>query len=626
MPVTSLSISFDALTDFDRSECHSLGLEDFFNALKWKSKVVKSTRSLDEIAAALRSRLAKLFAGAKRSRPELRWSSLWNVGMQSNLRLDSLLDLVRRCSGIEFGNDFVLESTNNSSDINESLAEILEDIGAAGSAEPIELILLLDILQNAAPDLSDELVVRTWQAALIESLAICSDLPQPAGEVDVPHDLLMRSAEIPLLCSLVFADVKGATAMRKQAVESVAECLDAATDSDGMPHSRVLRHLRGWLGGLTRCVIWADWTGTKFWNEDSAERFETITCAAIAMTDGDGRLAFDRASAKVSQSMLSSAAALTQWKPKTNVGRVVRGWSESAGKDNFKRASPKKQEPPPTNQSDWAEAAYLRSHWFHAADRMVVGHHGQWPMVDLACAGVPMLVGDWQLNLNINGTRIDEQGEWFNVCWFSDSDSDYAELQWKLKDGTRIERQLFLSRKQQFAIFSDCITTENEDAAFDFASTIPLFDGVEHQANPHTREIILHSSDRQTVRVFPLALDQDRIQKAIGDLSVSDGCLRWEHRGQGGTFSPVMLDWNPDRRSEPATWNALTVTEDRRVVAVSEASGFRIRLGDSQYVLFRSNRNTGVHRAVLGCHTTNESIIGKFSVKTGVVQPLVFVE
>lgn len=623
MPATSLSISFDAIADFDRSDCHALNLGDFFNALSWKSRIVKSNSAVDEIAGALRARLDKQYSGAKRSRAELRWSSLWNSGIGSSLRLNSLFAVVEELSGIRI--DDAAESSNVS-DVNESLAEVLEDIATIEPAEPIELILLLDILQNAAPDLSDELVVRTWQVALIESLAMCSELPEPDGEIENQHDLLMRAAEVPLLGSLTFADVKGAAGLRKEGVVWVGECLDAATDTDGMPHSRVLPHLRGWLGGLTRCLIWAEWTGTKFWTREAAERFEAVVCSAVAMSDGEGRLPFDQSANGLTQSMLSSAAALTEWKPKTNVGRVVKGWSDEPVKDNFKRASPKKQEPPPTSQSDWAEAAYLRSHWFHAADRMVVGHHGQWPMVDLACAGVPMLMGDWHLHLKLDGKQVDEQGEWYNVCWFSDSDSDYAELQWKLEDGTRIERQLFLARKQQFAIFSDCITTEEEDTAIEFISSIPLFDGIEHQADPATREIILDYDDRQRVRVFPLALDQDRIQKAIGDLSVSDGGLRWEHQGKGGAYAPVILDWNLERRAEAAVWNPLTVTEDRRVLTASEASGFRVRLGDSQYVLFRSNRNNGEHRAVLGCHTTNESIIGKFSIKTGEVQPLVFVE
>ncbi|MDA1017243.1 MAG: hypothetical protein O3A00_22645 [Planctomycetota bacterium] len=627
MTTATASLSFATLADFDRGHWHQLQNSEFFAAIDCKGRIKKSGDSTSATAAALRTRLTKQFPTVHLMDSVDKSTALWSVGLESNDRTVALFELAK-----PNGDQSIDPQSNGNGqarvagepDASASLNAVLDDIAEVTAASPVELIVLAELLREHDSWLNDADLVRLWRMLLVESLAFCSELPEPEGEAIAEHQRAMVMIEIPFQAALLFADVKGAAGIRKQAATTANLHLESLTDTDGTPHGRLLHGFRFWLASLTRCVLWADWSATKFWNRESQERFKSVIAAAMAMTDRQGRLPFDTDIHCYGRAVLSVACA-GGWKRKSPVTRLIECWNGDAPIDpNAKRPHPKKVDPSPTGQSDWAELAYLRSHWSTDGDRIVVGHGDSMPILDFACRGVPVLSGDWELEISINGAPISSVGEWYNVCWFSDSDSDYVELQWTVKDVVRVERQIFLSRTNQYGILADCLTADISDAV-EMRSRIPLATGIEHRTLSRSRELMLESSGIH-VRAFPVALDHDRVQKAVGELQVLDNQLQWSQRGEGAIFAPVFFDWSPERRDAEAVWNRLTVTDDRRVVSAAEAVGFRLRVGKSQSVMYRNHRRDGSHRAVLGCHTTNETIIGRFNAKSGEVEPLVFVE
>ena len=121
-------------------------------------------------------------------------------------------------------------------------------------------------------------------------------------------------------------------------------------------------------------------------------------------------------------------------------------------------------------------------------------------------------------------------------------------------------------------------------------------------------------------------MEDDRIQHALGSYREHDGQLELAGVGKGGVTLPLALDWHPKRIDVPADWTRCTVTESRRTVGAHEASGFRIRIGDHQVLVYRSLMTPTVSRAVLGLHTWDESVYGRVPLKGGLLQPLVEVE
>ena len=111
----------------------------------------------------------------------------------------------------------------------------------------------------------------------------------------------------------------------------------------------------------------------------------------------------------------------------------------------------------PSNQSDWAKFALLRSDWSVEADSVAITHHQPLPQLDVTALGRSLIHGDWGLKLKIGDAIIELAEEWSCVCWQSDPDADYIELQMAGPGKLRVERLVLLSRKERFLIIADAI-------------------------------------------------------------------------------------------------------------------------------------------------------------------------
>jgi hypothetical protein len=188
-----------------------------------------------------------------------------------------------------------------------------------------------------------------------------------------------------------------------------------------------------------------------------------------------------------------------------------------------------------------------------------------------------------------------------------------------------------LSLRLHLAILTDTITTQNPDCQLSFESRLPLASQVAVSGDDITRELQLqvchpeHPQPLATVQVVPAWLEDDRVQHALGQCTASDQQLKLTAQGRGGLAVPLVLDWHLDRLLHPADWNRLTVTEERSVSSACDASGFRVRRGPLQLLLYRSLRRGDALRAVLGYHTASETMYGRLNAK-GRIDPLVIVE
>jgi hypothetical protein len=254
---------------------------------------------------------------------------------------------------------------------------------------------------------------------------------------------------------------------------------------------------------------------------------------------------------------------------------------------------------------------------------MVVAHHRDKPLLDLTALGRPLLSGEWDIGVEIDGRPIAYRSDWECVCWFSDDDADFLELHAAPEPGVTVERQLMLSRTEHFAVLADAVSAP-DGCRVDYRSRVPLVEGVESKADRLTREWMLKAGGVRA-RVFPLALPDDRIEGAPGSLAIADGCLELRQRGEGGLFAPLAIDWSPERRQSAADWRSLTVTEDGKVLPRSQAGAHRIRIGDHHLFIYRCLKSSGELRAVLGQHTLNETIIGLID-EDGDVDPILMVE
>jgi hypothetical protein len=269
-------------------------------------------------------------------------------------------------------------------------------------------------------------------------------------------------------------------------------------------------------------------------------------------------------------------------------------------------------------------------------DVLMVDYSGEWPILELSHEGETLLSGTWALSLSADDEEVPFKGTWDWCCFHTDADGDYLELEATGMEGWRIERQLFLGRDCHRLLMAETVCAPASVEEVLVESWLPLAPGVRSAFGLDTREgkLMRGKSSRPVARLFPLALEQDRVQKAWGaceridaeeENDLPEGAAFSLHGSGRGVYSPLVIDWHPDRRKSPARWRTLTCTQEGRKLAPSEAAGHRLQVGDEQWLVYRQIERSDVGRAVLGYHTRYESVVGRVQ-PAGTIKELLQIE
>lgn len=516
------------------------------------------------------------------------------------------------------------------------LARWLEGITQAAPIQPFELLVLCEILLAAGRELSPPLCWAVWRSALTGALALSAEAS--AVPDDAPADRrIVIAGELPYLAGLLFAGIKGSAKVGRSGAKLLAKELLDATDTDGTPQAELLERLPLWMAGLSRVRQWAAAFKSPLWNDEAEERFDLLLQAVAPLCRADGTLALSNGFATNAAPILSAGATAAGIRRKSHPMRLLRALPfQQTRKTGKKKKRPGKRSskrgpgpvarkisgPRPGGQSDWAQLACLRTDWSPQADVLVVAHHGELPQIDLAVAGVPILSGDWGLELSVSDKPVDVTGDWECTCWFSDKDVDFIELHRESNSGVVVDRQLLLSRKQQFALFADCLSG-NIEGPIAYRSELPVLPETSIDADTDTRELVC-THGGTAFRCYPLSLPCDRVHSAPGRFEESAGRIALSQKAVDGLMAPVLIDWSP-ARDETAEWRRLTVAADGRSVSPAAAAGYRLRVGDLHLVAYRSLDGADEARSLLGLHTQHETVIGRFTPK-GEIDALLIVE
>lgn len=490
------------------------------------------------------------------------------------------------------------------------LAELLAERSAAWS--PVELITAGELLLSFGKELEPAAVLSLWRRLATETNRLTA-----ADLQETPDQLLLRAGEAPFLAGCLLEPWNEAKRLRQLGRRALVRELIARTDSDGTPHAELVSRMPLWLAPLIRATLWADRFGVPLWSAAERNRLSLVLERAIPLCRPNGRLAMSNGLSIPALPLFDVAAkALSLTGPAQKLLRTLRTAGASA-----KKKSRAGVESMPSSQSDWARFAMLRSDWSPHADSLAISHHQSFPQLDVAVFGQPLLHGPWGLELQVGETAIEPAAEWSCTCWCSDPDADYLELQMAGPGPFRIERQVLLSRKEHFLLLSDSVrgaqsllkqqSATSGDQHIHLRSRLPLADGVVGQPNQPTRELLLKAG-KQAVRVFPLALIDDRVQSTPHTCEVVGNELVLHQVAAGhGLYAPLVFDWHPARTRQLALWRTLTVTEAGRVLPRDRAAGHRLQIGKFQLLVYRSLSKIAAPRAVLGHHTWQESVIAQ---------------
>jgi hypothetical protein len=262
-------------------------------------------------------------------------------------------------------------------------------------------------------------------------------------------------------------------------------------------------------------------------------------------------------------------------------------------------------------------------------DELVVRFAGQSCVIELTASGRAAAIGDWLLEVSRHGRPLKPVSDWESICWHSDAEVDYLELQIELDEEVIMQRHLIFAREDRFLLLADAVLSTRL-GGLEYRGTLPLAEGAAFRAAVETREGLLVGGARSTgfsrkavppkggttsaiAKVLPIALPEWREEVPGGELEATDrGLELCQSTERQRLFAPLLLDLDRARFRRRLTWRTLTVAESLATVPADGAVGYRVAIGKQQWIIYRSLGAKG-NRTLLGHNLSTETLVARFA-------------
>jgi len=496
----------------------------------------------------------------------------------------------------------------------EQLAQWLADLQHVGPAAPqwahaYECLALA----HALPALSAQLSADLWWRLLEHLVAGARASDQPPSE-DTPLLSQLVSGELPLTLAYTFPEINACCGLLAGAQQALSQSLVDLLDGEGLPRAVDLPVLRPLLACWTRCLSIGERLDGGCWDDDAEVQYQWLVRQALRMARGDGSQVFTHGSAG-------------RWCPPLFQAMLELGGDGedyAAASEALPNQDESDDQPPePAVNSEWSELAILRSNWLRRSELLAVAYHGPHVQIELNCDRRMLLAGKWEAELKVDDQAIREPEEWEEVCWVSDEDVDYLELEAELSHGVRIQRQILLARTEHFLYLADCVL-DIPGAKTRYVGRLPLASDVSLEPEEETREASL-ICEKPRGLVLPLALPEWRSDPRHGTFTVNDNHIELRQETSAESLCcPLFIDLKPRRAAGRCTWRQLTVAESLKRQPPSVAVGYRVQCGKDQWLIYRSLAKPA-NRTLIGQNFSSECVVGRFT-KNGTVEELLEIE
>lgn len=435
---------------------------------------------------------------------------------------------------------------------------------------------------------------------------------------------MLLTGELPLVLSAVLPELKPMRSLRQPARKSLSESLIAATDGEGLLDAVLLPAMPALFSSWTRVRAIGEDLKKNCWNGEAETQFEWLVRQTVAMlrVDGSPMLSYeplkawpagvlDTALDLAGDSQDDTAAA-------ARIGKLLSSIDTDYDETDLPEASV---------ESEWSSLAVLATGWDKSSARLLVDYSTPEMRIELESAGRTLLSGSWTSETTLDGKVLDPVDDWEQQCWHSDDECDFLDLTLELAAGVRLERQLFLGKEDGFLIAHDVLHGP-EDAVCEWrhTSAMPLANGYTFAGEGETRDgQLLDAKGNPRSAILPLALAEWRTERRFGELAMANQHLTLTHTARGARLSsPLWFDLRSRRASKPRTWRQLTVAASLEVAPSDVAVGYRVQVGDAQWLLYRSLADPA-NRTFMGQNTAAELVVGRFF-RTGEFDELLAVD
>jgi hypothetical protein len=469
---------------------------------------------------------------------------------------------------------------------------------------------------RAMPGLVNVLPLEQWWSLLGRLL---DNVSEATGlELDdrpLVHQLLV--GELPLTLAYLFPEITACRKLAPAARRELSAGLVDLLDGQGVPHADHLELLRPLLASWTRCGVMGREMSKDCFSAAAENQYEWLIRAAVRLSRGDGSQSLsDNSSGAWEKDLFAAALDLGGDEEDRRIAVVaLPGGKKSkvVGQNDLPQAA---------NHSEWAATSVLRTGWERSDPRLTVAWAGQSIRFELAAARRVLWSGVWELEILQDGKPLTPAGDWDEVCWVSDNDIDYLELEIEFDTGLKVQRQMAMAREDGFLFLGDAVIGDRP--GLQYRSSLPLASGISFHPDGQCREGVLEAA-RPVARVIPLALPEWRSDARGGSLQAADGRLELSQSSDGHSIhAPLFVDLTQRRLSRRITWRRLTVAEQLRIQPPEVAAGYRVALGNQQWLIYRSLGEPR-NRTLLGHNLSTEALIARFNTD-GEVETLVEIE
>ena len=489
----------------------------------------------------------------------------------------------------------------------------------------------------------------------LEHLAWCHALPSLAGRVDAdlwwrllqrlvdtadvalstdfsaptPSDRLLieqlAAGELSLTLAYLFPELKPCRRLRRAAKKVLSAGIIEWTDGEGMPAWHALSQLRILLACWTRCCAIGEAGGTGCWTSEAQNQYDWLLRQAMRLTRPDG-----------SQPLTASPAG--DWSADLFAAAVEFGADDADRRIAHQiwpgaRLRPDKPRrgralPDSAEHSEWSELAVMRADWKRSSPALHLSYGDDTLSVELFTARQQLLAGEVETTIIADDRPLEFTSGWTEVCWISDEDIVYLELETTLSGGFSLHRHMALAREDNLLLVADALVGDpaemSDTTSLYHQLSLPLAAGFNYAPEDETREGYLYSG-RKRYLAQPMALPEWRVDPRRGSLAAVDGTLQLTHESVGrAMFTPLLVDLDQRRSFTASTWRQLTVAHDLAIQPTTTAVGYRSQIGKKNWLVYRSLAEPAP-RTVLGHHLNTEFLFARFD-RDGNVKPLIEVE
>ena len=457
------------------------------------------------------------------------------------------------------------------------------------------------------PRLAQAVSPETWWSLLGHLLAAAGE----AGHLTLDRDPLLHqliSGELPLTLAYLFPEITPCRKLADPARDALSAGLGELLDGEGLPHGTRLGVFRPLMACWTRCRAMGRKLPKGSWNADAENQYRWAVRSALRLARHDGSQVLSSGSAGAwCRDLFEAALQLAGDEDDRDIAAVV---LPGVKKSKAKRV-PLMSLPDPALHSEWSAVSILRPDWPRKGPRLTAVWPGKGVDVELGCGSDLVWSGRWELDVRCDGRPLQPQSDWEEICWYSDNDVDYLELEISLGERVRVQRHLLMAREDCFLLVADAVLG-HQPAKLEYRGLLPLGGEIRFQPAGDTQEGLLIGKKPRAL-VLPLALPEWRCDLPQGKLAATDQGLELTQWCQGhALFAPLFLDLDGRRLQRPFTWRPLTVSENRQTLPRDKAVGYRVMIGKEQWLIYRTLAETG-NRTLLGHNLVSQMLVARFS-------------